>query len=127
MLSILFSEFLLLNDVFLEPVQYIVVNIGFVELVEHLVTAFGIKFAGDILKPSLAESLIGFFDTFSVFADRIRVAGHEINGFVTVHFIDIFLIDDEADAAHHIPEQAVCGNEAAKRIGDVLIHGGRIA
>ena len=90
----------MLSDLFFEPGQDVLIDLLLVGLVEHLMPSAGIEAHKHIVQSRLAEGFVGFRDALSVLAHRVRVAGHEVNGFFLIHGVDVLLICDELDAAH---------------------------
>ena len=84
--------------------------------------AVGVKAHEHIPEPGLAEGLVGPLHALAVVAHRILVAGHEVHRGVLVHGVDVLLVSDEFDAAHHVPVQAGLGHKAAERVVDVFSH-----
>ena len=75
-----------------------------------------------VLAADLQEAVVDLLDALAVVADRIAVAGHEVDRGGLVHLIEIFRLPDILQAAHHIMEHAGRRHRAAERVSDVLIH-----
>ena len=80
-----------------------------------------------IVQSRIAEGLVRALNTLAVVADRVSVAGHEVYGLLLVHLRDVLLIRDELYPMHHVAVEADFPDEAAERIGDVLVHLLRVA
>ena len=110
------------SNLTVEPVEDIRIDLVLVELVEHLVASILVKLELHVLAADLQEAVVDLLDALAVVADRIAVAGHEVDRGGLVHLIEIFRFPDILQTAHHIMEHAGRCHRAAERVGDVLIH-----
>ena len=69
-------------------------------------SAAWVELDADILHARLKEVVVCLLNTLAALADRIHVAGHEVNGHILVHGSEVFLVRNELNTRHHITEQA---------------------
>ena len=83
--------------------------------------AFVIELYSNVLHSCFEETPVCAQNALAVFANRICIAGHEINGQILFHTLQIAGLGYEFNTAHHIMEKACAGDIAAKGIFDILI------
>ena len=79
------------------------------------------------MQSRVAEGLVRALNALAVVTDGVTVTGHEVYGLFLVHLRDVLLIRDELYPLHHVAVEADFPDEAAERIGNVLVHLLRVA
>ena len=104
------------------PLEDVFINLGFVHFIEHFVSATGVELHEDISDASFAECFVGSFDACTVFTNGVILTCKEENRGLLVHLVNVRLLCDKSDAAHHISVQAGLAHKAAAGVGNVFIH-----